>query len=114
MSYTKVDYRDVEAHHDALHPLRGALDCEQMGFSVLECDPGWVGPEHTHVDHDPDEIYANDHEEVYYLVEGAATVTIEGEAIDLEPGDAVRISPAATRQIENGDTESTFVLAGAP
>jgi len=47
-------------------------------------------------------------------VEGAVTVTIEDEAVDLVPGDAVRISPDATRRIENGDTESTLVLAGAP
>jgi len=29
-------------------------------------------------------------------------------------GDAVRVPPEATRRIENGDGESTFVLAGAP
>jgi quercetin dioxygenase-like cupin family protein len=114
MSYTKLNYQDVEAHHDALHVLREPLECEQMGFSILECDPGWVGPEHNHVGHDPDSIYANDHEEVYFLVEGEATVDIEGETVTLEPGDAVRLEPETTRQIRNGDTESTFVLAGAP
>jgi mannose-6-phosphate isomerase-like protein (cupin superfamily) len=62
--------------------------------------------EHDHAD--------EDHEEVYVLVEGEATVEIEGEELSMEAGDAVRVSPDATRQIRNGDVESTFVLAGAP
>ncbi len=114
MVYTKQNYSDVEEHGGALRVMRDALDCEQMGFSVLECDPGWEGREHAHIGHDEDSIMANDHEEVYFLVEGAATIEIEGEAIDLEEGDAVRVAPAATRQIRNGEAPSTFVVAGAP
>jgi len=106
MSHTLVNYEDVEPVSDGLHFLRDPLDAEQVGLSVLECDPGWTGMAHDHAD--------DDHEEVYYLVEGEATVVVEGEAVGMEPGDALRISPDATREIENGDVESTFVLVGAP
>ncbi|MFB6090879.1 MAG: cupin domain-containing protein [Halobellus sp.] len=114
MSYTTRNYRDVEPNHEALYVLRDALDCEQLGFSVVECEPGWSGIEHDHVGHDADSVFANDHEEVYFLVEGGVTVEIEGDAVELDPGDAVRIAPDAVRQIHNGDEPSTLVLAGAP
>lgn len=114
MAFTKQNYRELEAHADAMYVMRDALDCEQMGFTVIDCEPGWSGLEHNHVGHDEDSIIANDHEEVYFLVEGEATIEIEGESVELEPGDTVRVEPEATRQIHNGDQPSTFVVAGAP
>jgi uncharacterized cupin superfamily protein len=89
-----------------MHSLRDELDAEQVGLTVLDCEPGWSGMAHDHA--------GDDHEEIYFLVDGEATVVVEGEALGMEPGDALRLSPDATRVIENGDTESTFVLAGAP
>ncbi|WP_135534949.1 MULTISPECIES: cupin domain-containing protein [Halostella] len=106
MAYTKANYEDVESVGGGLHMLRDSLDCENLGVSVLECDPGWEGKPHDHAD--------DGHEEVYVLVEGEATVSVDGESVDMSPGDAVRLPPDAERQIENGDAESTFVLAGAP
>ena len=105
MSYTKVDYGGVESVRDGMHFLREPLETEKVGVTVVECEPGWTGPEHDHAD--------QDHEEVYLLLEGEATVTIDGESVALESGDAVRVPAGATRQIETGDVESTFVLAGA-
>lgn len=66
---------------------------------------GWTGKEHDHAD--------DDQEEVYLLLEGEAVVTVESEDVAMESGDALRVAPEATRRIENGETESTFVLAGA-
>ncbi|MCU4741988.1 cupin domain-containing protein [Halobacteria archaeon AArc-m2/3/4] len=106
MSYTKVNADDVEPVSDGLKFLRESLECDQLGLSVLDCEPGWEGMEHDHAD--------DGEEEVYYLVEGSATVIVEGEEISMEPRDALRIAPDATRQIQNGETETTFVLAGAP
>ena len=105
MSYEKVNYEDVEPVSDGLYFLRDPLECSQLGVSVLECEAGWTGMEHDHAE--------DDHEEVYLLVDGAATLTVDGEDVELEPGDAVRLPPDATRQIRS-DEESTFVLAGAP
>lgn len=106
MSHTTVDYEDVDAVGGGLHFLRDELDCENLGFSVLDADPGWVGKEHDHAE--------EGHEEVYFLVEGEATLTVDDEEIRMEAGDAVRVSPDATRQLKNGPLESTFVVAGAP
>ena len=103
--YTKTNYHDVDDTH-GLHFLRDELNCENVGVTVLEADPGWEGKEH---DHDEE-----GQEEIYLLVEGEATVTVEDEEVDLEEGDAIRIPPAATHQIHNGDVESRFVLIGAP
>ena len=98
MAHTKVNYRDVDPVSDGLYFLRDELDCENLGVSMLECDPGWTGMEHDHGD--------EDHEEVYVLVEGGATLIVDGEETSMEPGDAVRVAPDATRRLENGDDES--------
>ena len=105
MSYTKVDYESVESVGDGLHFLRDPLDCEKLGVTVLDAEPGWTGKEHDHAE--------DGQEEVYVLLEGSATVTVEGEDLSLSAGEALRIPADATRQIHNGDAESTFVLVGA-
>ena len=103
--YTTANYHDVD-DQNGLHFLRDELNCENMGVTVLECEPGWEGMEHDHAD--------EGQEEVYLLLEGEATVTVDDESVELGEGDAVRIPPDATHQIHNGDTESRFVLTGAP
>lgn len=106
MSYTKVNYEETDTVNDSMHFLRDPLECEQLGVTVVDCDPGWTGMEHDHSD--------EGHEEVYTLIEGEATVIVDEEEVTMMAGDAIRIPPDATRQIRNGDTESTFVMAGAP
>jgi len=106
MSYTKVDSEDVEPVANGLRFLREPLDCEQLGVSILSCEPGWEGKPHDHAE--------EAHEEVYVLAEGEATVTVDDEQIQMTAGDALRVDPESTRQIHNGDAESMFVLAGAP
>lgn len=106
MAYTKLNYHETDEINDAMHFLRDPLECEQLGITVVDCEPGWTGLEHDHND--------DEHEEVYMLVEGDATVTVDGEDVTMTAGDVIRIPPDATRQIQNSDTESTFVLTGAP
>lgn len=105
MSYSKVNYEQTETQY-GMHFLREPLDCEDHGLTVVDAEPGWESPEHEHGE--------EDHEEVYLLVEGEATITIDGEDVSLGAGDAVRVSPGMTRQITNGDTQSQFVISGAP
>ena len=106
MSYTKVNYEDVEPVAEGMHFLRDPLECSQLGVTVLECEPGWTGKEHNHGE--------NGQEEVYVLVEGAATVSVGGETVEMTAGDALRVDSEMARQIHNGDEESLFVLVGAP
>ena len=81
MSYTRVDYEDVEPVAGGLHFLRDPLDCDQLGVSVLDCEPGWSGKPHDHAE--------DGHEEVYVLVEGAATMTVDDEAVPLAAGETL-------------------------
>ena len=106
MSYSKATYTDVDAVGGGLHLLRDILDCDQLGFSVVDADPNWTGKEHDHAE--------GGHEEVYFLVEGEATIHIDGDEVAMDPGDAVRVAPEASRQIENGPLASQFVVVGAP
>lgn len=106
MSYTQLNYDAVDAVGDGLHFLRDPLDCEQLGVSVLECEPGYEGKPHDHAQ--------DGQEEVYVCVEGDATVTVDGEDVAMEAGDALRLSPDAERRITNDDGASKFVLVGAP
>lgn len=106
MTYTKVNTDEIEPVSDAMHFLGEPLNCRQVGVTMVRCEPGWEGEPHDHAD--------DGHEEVYILISGAATVLIDSEEIPMEAGDAVWIPPTATRQIVNGDTESSFVLVSAP
>jgi len=106
MAHDSVNYEDVDQIGGAMHFLREPLDCEQLGLTVVECPPNWEGKPHDHAE--------EGEEEVYLLLDGVATITVEGEEVSLSAGDALRVDPDARRQIHNGDTESTFVIAGAP
>jgi len=103
---TRTRFDDVDPVAGGLYFLREELDCSNMGVSVLECEPGWTGKEHDHAE--------EGQEEVYVLVDGEATVTVDGEDITMEAGDALRLAPGEKRRIQNGETESQFVLVGAP
>lgn len=105
MGYTKERYEDVEPRAPGMHFLRDALDCENLGVTVLDVEEGWEGKEHDHT-HD-------DQEEVYILLDGSAQITVEGEVIPLEPGDAVRVGPGESRELAF-DERSQMVIAGAP
>lgn len=106
MTYERVNYGDVDPVAGGMHFLREPLGCEEFGVTVLEAEPGWTGLEHDHAE--------DGHEEVYLLLEGEATVEVDGERVTLEPGDALRVPPESTRLVENGEVESTLVVAGAP
>lgn len=104
MSYTAINYDEVDPVGGGLHFLRDPLDCEQLGVSVLEVGPDWEGKPHDHGE--------DGQEEVYVCVDGAATVTVDGDAVPMEDGDALRLSPDARRQI-TADESARFVLVSA-
>jgi len=105
MTHARVNYDDIEPVGGGLHFLRDALDCANLGVSVLDVEAGWSGKPHDHAD--------DGEEEVYVLVEGAATVTVGDETVSMAAGDALRVDPEATRQVE-AEANSLFVIAGAP
>ncbi|EMA42243.1 cupin domain-containing protein [Halococcus hamelinensis] len=104
--YTKINYTETEQAADAMHLLREPLGCRRVGVTVTQCAPNWSNEVHDHAD--------DGHEEVYVLITGQATVRIDDEDVPMESGDALRIPSGATRQIQNGDAVSAFVLVSAP
>jgi quercetin dioxygenase-like cupin family protein len=105
MSYSTITYDEVEPRAPGMHFLRDALDCEQLGITVVDAGEGWEGMEHDHED--------DDQEEVYLLVDGAATLTVDGEDVSLDAGDAVRVPADATREL-TFSADSQMVIVGAP
>lgn len=103
--YTVRNYTDVEPVGGGLHFMRDPLDCENLGVSVMDVDAGWEGKPHDHAE--------SDHEEVYVLVEGDATVLVGGDEVTLEVGDAIRVAPEMRRQVIAGDSGALLVVAGA-
>jgi len=106
MGYDTTAYDDVEPRAPGMYFLRDALDCEKLGVTVVEADDGWEGMEHDHAD--------ADHEEVYVLLHGAATLTVDGDDVELGPGDAVRVDGDSTRDLAFSADGSRMVIAGAP
>lgn len=111
MSYTTASTDDIESvvpeEWGGMWFLRDALDCERLGVTLLELEPGGEGKRHDHGE--------NGHEEVYLVVEGELTVEIDGDTVVLEDGEAVRVSPETTRKVHNaGDERMRVVVAGAP
>jgi mannose-6-phosphate isomerase-like protein (cupin superfamily) len=87
--------------------LKGELDTDHLGFTILELEPGGKGKEHDHG--------ADGQEEIYYVVEGEADIELAEETVRLDAEEAIRLDPEETRQIHNpGDERLTLVLAGAP
>ena len=105
MSYTKASHTDGDEKAPGMYFLREELDCENLGFTVIEAESGWTGMEHDH-----DE---GGQEEVYFLVEGAATMDVDGDEVTMTAGDVLRVAADASRQL-TVDEASTFVVAGAP
>ena len=106
MSYEKVNYTDVEPVSGAMHFLREPLKSRSVGVTIVRCDPGWRSQKHDHT--------GDDHEEIYVLMRGEATIRIDEEDVPMESGDVLWIPPESTRQIRNSDEESAFVLVSAP
>lgn len=105
MGYDTVTYSDVEPNAPGMYFLRDALNCENLGITVVEGGDEWEGMEHDHAD--------DGHEEVYLLLAGEATLDVEEDTIELTAGDAVRVDPDQSRYLAFTDDDSRMVIAGA-
>lgn len=90
----------------AFKPVGGALGVTAWGMNVLEMAPGAsTYPEHSHSE--------DGQEEVYYVLDGAATLTCEGEEREVASGSFVRVPPGATRSWRPGGKGVTLLAIGA-
>jgi mannose-6-phosphate isomerase-like protein (cupin superfamily) len=111
MGYETASPADVESilsdEQGGLWFLKDALDTEHLGFSVLELESGANGMEHDHAD--------DGQEEIYYVIDGEATVELADETVTLSANEALRLDAEETRQIHNrSDVRAKLVLVGAP
>lgn len=111
MGYTTASINDTEsvipAEWGGMWFLRDALDAERLGFTMMELEPGGKGKEHDHA--------ADDHEEIYYVVDGELEVDLGDETVTLGENEAIRVDPGQPRQLHNRSTEPVrVVIAGAP
>jgi mannose-6-phosphate isomerase-like protein (cupin superfamily) len=105
MGYEKRNYETVEPAAPEMYRLRDALNCENLGITVMTPFAGWEGKPHDHA--------GDGQEEVYLLIEGAGAITVDGEKVALDPGDAVRVDADSHRELSFAE-QSTMVVVGAP
>lgn len=93
------------AYGGLLRRVRSGLGVSSFGIAVVELPPRFEGhPEHDH-EHDGQE-------EVYAVLEGAATLRAGGTEHLLEPGMFARIGPGERRQLVTGDERARVLLLG--
>jgi len=107
MTYRFVDAHEIEPRFGVLRPLRKALDIQSFGVNEIELPPNATSyPEH-------DELKSN-HDELYAVLEGSATMTVDGEEIELVPGRYVFVTPASRRYIAPGAEGVRVLAVGVP
>ena len=91
--------------------FKESLNCDDLGMTLLELEPGGKGKPHDHAE--------DGQEEVYLVVDGELTVEIgdeddETESVELSAGEAIRVGSGTWRALSNdGDKRVRVVIAGA-
>jgi len=86
---------------------RRSLGLRSFGMNVVEIEPGARIPEHDETE--------RDHEEVFVVLSGAATVVIDGAEHPAPAGTFARLDPEPTRTVVNtGNEPVTLLIASAP
>jgi mannose-6-phosphate isomerase-like protein (cupin superfamily) len=85
-----------------------SLGVTAWGMNILNLPANWPDyPEHEHA--------TDDHEEVYVLLRGHASLVADGRSWPLEPGMVVRVGPKRNRKILPGaDGVTILALGGTP
>ena len=92
----------------AIKLVRHGLGVESFGISIIDIPPNVDQyPEHDHSD--------DGQEEVYGVMEGAATLQADGAEHRLEPGTFARVPAGTTRKIVTGaEGVRLIALGGVP
>lgn len=82
-----------------------SLGVKAWGMNLERLAPNWADyPEHDHAE--------DGQEEVYIVLEGAATLHADGLTWTLEPGMLARVGPSQKRRIVPGDRGATILVMG--
>jgi uncharacterized cupin superfamily protein len=84
---------------------RAGLGVSSFGMQILRFPP--------HADRYPEHDHAQSgQEEVYIVLDGAATLIAGGEEHRLEPGVYARVGPTETRKLTTGEESATILALG--
>jgi uncharacterized cupin superfamily protein len=87
--------------------VRRSLGVGAFGVNAVELPPGESIPEHDEVD--------RDHEELFLVLDGTATMVIDGVDHPLREGSFVRLDPQPKRTVRNdGDAVARVLIVSAP
>jgi len=109
MGHRKASTDDVDSIIDdgGMWFLKGALDTDHLGVTILELPAGGQGMPHDEAD--------SGQEEVYVCVDGEVSFDVDGETVALGPREALRVDAATERVVRNeGDVPAELVIVGAP
>ena len=89
----------------AMKLVRHGLGVQSFGLQVIDFPPNADQyPEHDHA-HDSQE-------EVYFVIDGVATLQAGGEEHELRPGTFVRVGPSEKRKFVTGEEGARIVAIG--
>jgi quercetin dioxygenase-like cupin family protein len=96
------------AYGGAMKRIRAGLGVTSFGMQVFDIPPNFDSwPEHDHSD--------DRQEEVYTVLDGAATLHAGGESHELVPGVFARVAPSVSRTLATGDQPArVLALGGTP
>ena len=87
--------------------VRRSLGVRSFGINAVELPPGESIPEHDEVE--------RDHEELFLVLDGTATMVVDGVDHPLREGSFVRLDPRPTRTVRNdGDSVARVLIVSAP
>jgi mannose-6-phosphate isomerase-like protein (cupin superfamily) len=106
------DLERVPLEHGVWRPIRRALDITGFGvnaYSAERSGDALIEP------HDETSPGAGGHEELYVVVEGAATFTVDAERVDAPAGTLLLVEPETRREaVAAADDTTVLVVGGKP
>ena len=106
MSFTIAHADDCETTGN-WRLVRRTLGLEAFGINLVELPAGEQIPEHDEA--------GRDHEEVFYVVRGTATLVVDGEDHPAPAGTFARLDPEHARTVRNdGDQPAGVLIVSAP
>lgn len=82
--------------------VRRSIDLNSFGMNMVDLAPGDSIPEHDEVE--------RDHEEVFVVLKGTATMIIDGTAYEAPEGTFIRLDPEPRRYMKNISAEPVRIL----
>ena len=105
--YTIKHDAELERDYGKWVLVRKSIGVSSFGINIVELAHGEAIPEHLELD--------RGHEEIFFVIEGAPTITIDTADHPLEPGAFVRLDPEPMRTVRNdGEDVARVMIVSAP